>query len=97
VYFGRSPPIFWKNVSPPSSEPKSKPSNLLLAGVLLGLLFDLEEAICSSKTSVDLYLTIWSYTPENCNLQKYYLGASKPLNSDLGFISAKKSHSSHSI
>jgi hypothetical protein len=62
--------MFWRNVSPPSSGSESKPCDLLLAGFLLGLLFDSEGAICSSETSVDFYLTTQSYDLEDCSLQK---------------------------
>jgi hypothetical protein len=61
--------MFWNNVSPPSSGSESKPCDLF-AGFLHGLLLDSEEAICSSETSADFYLTTRNYKLEDCSLQK---------------------------
>jgi hypothetical protein len=79
--------MFWKNVSPPSSGSKSKPSDVLRAGIFLGLLFDSEETICSSETSVDFYLTTQSYNLEDCSLQKcrkFILEVTRPWSQILG-------------
>jgi hypothetical protein len=81
MYFGRSQPVFQRNMLSPSSGSKSKPNKkpalsrltLLLPGYCwfcAWLTSSLKmEARCSSKTLVDLCQTTLHYNPEDCILQ----------------------------
>jgi hypothetical protein len=56
MQFGRSPPMFHRNVLPPSSGVESKPSKKPARSKI--------KEVCPFETSVDFYQTKWRYIPE---------------------------------